>query len=238
MVELEHRQTPFGTIAVWRSLSDGSLLYLQGAGVQSQGDRKGESSLGYIRAICALTLLLRTRSVLLLGSGGGTLATMLVRRGIDCTAVDVNPASFEIARTHFGLPAEVRCVVADALEFLAGSDDRYDCIVVDAYSGFAIPDHLVSVDLGTLCRRRLTAGGTILANVVIAHRWDGLPDRFGRLLAGPGMPLTILDTRAPADDNVLVMAGRLPPEWRLPAGSCTGLSDALAAYRRRRTIRS
>ena len=44
------------------------------------------------------------RDVLMIGCGGGTLATMLARSHVAVTVVDLHKLSFEIARKYFHLP--------------------------------------------------------------------------------------------------------------------------------------
>jgi SAM-dependent methyltransferase len=231
VIEIECRTTSGGQISIWRSLTDGSLLYLQGDGIQSRGNPTGESALDYVQAICGLITLVEPRSILVLGCGGGTLASMLARRGVVPTLVDVNPTSFEIARTHFGLPPAVPCIVDDAFAFLERDCGKYDCIAIDVYDGFKIPDHLMTVEFGRLCRERLTDRGAIVANVVTAHRWDDAAERLGSLLGGSILPKVIFDTRATADDNTIVLVGNVRPNWALLDGETSLVQDALATYR-------
>ena len=75
----------------------------------------------------------------MIGCGGGTLATMLSRRGVAVTLVDIDPLSFEIARRYFHMPAAVECHAQDGADFLRRRSERYDAIVLDAFADAAIP---------------------------------------------------------------------------------------------------
>jgi spermidine synthase len=75
---------------------------------------------------------MQASDVLMIGCGGGSLATMLDRAGVHVTIVDINPSAFRIAHKYFGLPREVDCHVADGRNFLRADRHRYDAIVLDA----------------------------------------------------------------------------------------------------------
>src|SRR3954462_10814132 len=76
----------------------GTVKYVQKGGNQSEADRNGVSLSAYIHALYGLAVQTRARDVLMIGCGGGTLATMLTRAGKAVTAVDIVPPSFKIAR--------------------------------------------------------------------------------------------------------------------------------------------
>src|ERR1700682_5973755 len=90
-----------GEIAIWESEQTGDRLYREGELFQSQSSASGESRLPYVKMMEAF--LSDANSVLLLGCGGGNLATMLARQGKSVTVVDHNPVSFDLAKRFFGL---------------------------------------------------------------------------------------------------------------------------------------
>jgi spermidine synthase len=94
----------------------------------------------YIHAIYDLLLQAGCREVLMIGCGGGTLATMLHRASVKVTIADIDSWSFRLARQYFQLPADVACHAVDGAAFLSARHNRYDGIVLDAYEG-RIPPH-------------------------------------------------------------------------------------------------
>ncbi len=91
-----------GEIAIWESERTGDRFYREGEVFQSQSSASGESRLPYVKMMEGF--LSDANSVLLLGCGGGNLATMLARQGKSVTVVDHNPVSFDLAKRFFGLP--------------------------------------------------------------------------------------------------------------------------------------
>src|ERR1700742_3547492 len=91
----------------------GGISYWQGCDHQSLADRNGISLADYIHAMYGFIRQAKARHVLLIGCGGGTLATMLHRARVRVTMVDNDPASFAIACTYFALPGGIACHVSD-----------------------------------------------------------------------------------------------------------------------------
>jgi hypothetical protein len=112
------------------------------------------------------------RSVGVLGLGVGTLAAY-GRAGDHFTFFEINPAVVAVARTHFTFladsAAEVEIVEGDARLMLAATDRAFDVIVVDAFSGDAIPVHLITAEAVDLYRARLASDGVIAVNVSNRH---------------------------------------------------------------------
>src|SRR5579885_1304292 len=100
-------------IAIEQNNASGKLSYWEGGDHQSEADRDGVSLAPYIHALYGFLVQARARKVLMIGAAGGTLATMLHRRGVAVTMVDISPAAFAIARRYFQLPAGIACHVAD-----------------------------------------------------------------------------------------------------------------------------
>lgn len=150
-------------IRVVEMQSDGSRLYFDGAALYTHVDSKGNNCLEYVAAMDRA--LGDVVSVLMLGTAGGALATLLSRRGVAVTAVDNWQPAFEIARRWFHLPAEVDCVTADALEFLKQTGGRWDAVAVDVFHGVEIPEAFLTSDIGALLARVVQPAGMIIWNV-------------------------------------------------------------------------
>jgi spermidine synthase len=107
--------------------------------------------------------------VLMLGLGGGTLATYLGRFLPDARieTVEIDPAVISAAKTYFGIreTPRVRYLEGDARVFLNRHTDRYDLILVDAFHGGYVPFHLLTREFYTLLKQRLAPGGAAAFNV-------------------------------------------------------------------------
>jgi spermidine synthase len=133
---------------------------------QSMADRRGVSMAPYIHAIFGLIRQAGARRVLMIGCGGGTLASMLRMADVDVTVVDIDASSLAIARDYFHMPDDVECHVADGYAFLKRHKARYDAIVLDAYDGDKVPVQFLKPAFYALAKKRLARGGVFLVNVV------------------------------------------------------------------------
>lgn len=207
MIVLDVIESTFGTIQVLQRRLSGSLLYRQGGVCQSEADRDGASLASYVHAIHGLIVQCEARSVLVVGCGGGTLATMLTKSGCEVTMVDINPASFAIARKYFNLPVTVMCHVSDGKSFLRRTRNSYDAIVVDAYHGDRVPAHLESRRFFELARQQLSAGGSVFTNVHLSNDLDRHADRIAACMGSVWSDVRILDSEGSLDRNAIVMGG-------------------------------
>lgn len=174
---LAHREGLFGPIRVLERQSDGARLYCVKSSVQTMVQRDGVSVFGYVHS--AKLLLKSARNVLLIGGGGGSLATMLAREGCSVTVIDVDPAAEDLARTYFGLDKSVRWLTTEPLAFIETCKRRFDAVVVDACDadGLVAPFDDANALLNVL--RRACPKGSLVLNLV--HE-DGAPP-WGRSLA-------------------------------------------------------
>jgi len=170
-------------------------------------DRNGVSLAEYIHALFGLLLQKRPRHVLMIGGAGGTLATMLSRRGIQVTLVDINPTAFEIAQLYFQMPPGVACHVGDGAAFLRRNRARYDAIVLDAFNEEKIPRHFLKTKFFRLVKMRLRRGGIFLINVTVLDDEDPVPDGICRALEGVWRKVRLLDSDGFENRNAIAMAG-------------------------------
>lgn len=202
---LERRETEFGVIRVERRRADGSCMYLQGTGVQSWADAAGESLLRYVLAACRIIEARRPANALVIGCAGGSLPTMLHRRGVAVTTVDINPHAFDLATRFFHLPLEVECRVGDGHEFLARDARAWDIIMLDAYDGEAMPGHFMAGSFLANAARRLSPDGWIIVNVVIDAPDDAVPDDIAALMRQCRLDARIYDDTEIFEGNCLVV---------------------------------
>lgn len=107
------------------------------------------------------------KSALLLGLGAGILAKQLVRRGVEVTAVELEPDIGDIARTYFGLPDHVELVIGDARTYLnQPGERRFDLVFLDVYAGESIPWYLTTREAMALVKQVLNPGGRLIVNAM------------------------------------------------------------------------
>lgn len=109
--------------------------------------------------------------VLILGLGGGTLPSafdrLLPEAKID--VVEIDPAVVRVAREYFGFaPSErVHVITQDGRVFVKRAGQKggkYDLIVLDAFNGEYIPEHLMTREFLEEVRALMPPGGVLVAN--------------------------------------------------------------------------
>lgn len=231
MITLGTYETNFGHIQIAKRRRTGAVLYEQDGCFQSEADSQGISLASYVHAIFGLIQQSGARNILLIGCGGGTLATMLVHSGQNATVVDVNPASFVIAKTHFSMPEDVSCHVGDGKDFLRDNPTPFDAIVIDAYQNGLIPNHLQSVEFFNLARDHLSFRGALFINAHLGHAFDRRAKQIADRASQVFPKVRLLDSRGILERNAIIMAGHVdrlePPQMLLPPE--TGLAEIEAA---------
>jgi hypothetical protein len=115
----------------------------------------------------------RPRRVAVVGLGAGTLAAW-GREGDTYRFYEINPNVEPIARKWFTFLADSKArtgvVLGDARiqlerELAAGRTHDFDLIAVDAFSGDAIPMHLLTAECAEIYRQRLAPGGIIALHI-------------------------------------------------------------------------
>jgi len=209
-----------GEIEIVECSWDGTRIYFEEGVRQSQATSNGESIFTYVKLMDEL--LHRSTKILMLGCGGGTLATRLARLGKRLTIVDNNPISFVIAHKFFGLPDDLPCMVSDFRKFIYDDDALYDGIAIDVGGpGFQFNDEF-DTDTCNAIRARLAPGGRIVMNVTVMNDIDPIPDRIAARLAGDSLRIWIVDEQGIEDRNAIIAC---LPEKQLNARS--GLNDIL-----------
>lgn len=206
MITLDQRKSRFGAITILKKAT-GSLVYAQGDSFQSEADENGVSLVAYIHALFGLVQQANSKTALMIGCGGGTLATMLARIGCELTVVDIDAHAFQLARRYFGFPRGIACRVADGSQFLLSDEGTYDAVIVDAYMGGCIPSHLTSSVFFGQVAPRLNQRGSIFVNVHVEHDFDDAADRVASAMARVWPEARILDRPGFPHRNAIVMAG-------------------------------
>lgn len=176
---------------------------------------------------------------LLLGLGGGAVARKLLARHprLKLTTVELDPLVVQVARKWFKLPRPRRhqVVVADGRRFLEEHQQRYDLLMVDAFSHRGMPGKLVTQEFFALARQRLTCQGVLAININGALRGEksmlfarvlaGIRNSFSQAYIFPAQP-----TRPQAIQSILVYAGNhilTQEQIQLKAGEMEELTKGL-----------
>ncbi len=186
----------------------GGISFWERSDNHSLADRHGVSTADYIHAMYGLIRQAQSRHVLMIGCGGGTLATMLRRVGITVTIVDIDGRNFEIARSYFHLPDDVECHIADGAAFVRRDKRKYDAIVLDAYCDNEIPKHMRTTRFLELLKSRLRARKAfVLVNLIATDAQDCEPDRFAQLMQKTWSQVRLLDDEGRKSRNLIAIAG-------------------------------
>ena len=113
------------------------------------------------------------RQAVFLGGGGFAMPEALLDAFPDARAdvVEIDPAVIDVGRRFFRVDEYPRMnpVADDARRFLRLTENRYDLVFADAYSGIrSIPAHLVTREFFELVKRRLNQRGVMILNVITA----------------------------------------------------------------------
>lgn len=115
--------------------------------------------------------------MLILGMGTGTYATQC-RRYFDSMTVEgveIDEKITALARDYFALDASVPVTTYDGRAYLAGTDKKYDVIMVDAYQDITIPFQMSTQEFFSMVRTHLKENGVMIVNMnMISDREDGI----------------------------------------------------------------
>jgi len=171
----------------------------------------------------ALALVPSPRRLGIVGLGVGAAAGHLAP-GDEARFFEIDPAVVELARAHFtylsAAEGEVSVQVGDARLSLEREEARYDLLFIDAFSGDAIPTHLLTAEAIALYVSRLEYDGLLLLHV--SNRYYDLRPALRGTLALLDLPaMHVARTRDLATDqdpSQYVVVARYP-ERLAPFGS-------------------
>ncbi len=129
-----------------------------------------DSGVGLALRNCCLD---RARNIGVVGLGVGTIAAY-GRPGDRIRFYEINPAVAPIARHFFTYlrdsAAHIDIVEGDARASLAAdSPQKFDVLVIDAFTGDAIPLHLLTAEAVALYKRHLAPGGILAFHISNQH---------------------------------------------------------------------
>lgn len=139
-----------------------------------------------------------------IGLGVGTLAAY-GRPGQTFRFYEINPEMIRVARTCFRYlgdsPATIECVPGDArLSLEREEPQRFDVLVLDAFSGDSVPAHLLTKEAFAIYRRHLVSDGALCIH--ITNRYLDLAPVIRGLAHDADWPLARIVT---PDDETLAL---------------------------------
>jgi spermidine synthase len=113
----------------------------------------------------------RISRVLFIGGGGFTGPKQFLRDypNVTVDVVELDPEVVSVAEQYFGVNASnprLHIYTNDGRIFLADTTQRYDLIVLDAYSRSYVPFHLMTLEFFKLVESHLTNNGVIISNLI------------------------------------------------------------------------
>lgn len=202
------RRSPAPGHVIVQDNRTGKVSYWQKEYHQSAADGHGTSTADYIHAMYFFLRQTKARDVLMIGCGGGTLATMLHRKGVKVTVVDLHQLSFDIARDYFHMPRDIVCHVADGIAYLKKHRARHDALILDAFGEGGMPAAFMQPAFFKLAQSRLKPRNSLfLMNVIVADDEDRTPDIMVRAMQRFWPKVRLLDTDGWVDRNAVIAAG-------------------------------
>ena len=155
---------------------------------------------GIGRAIAAAPQ--RPRRVGVIGLGTGTLA-VYGRVGDVYRFYEINPQVFELADTEFSFltdsDARIERVLGDGrLALERESPQSFDVLAVDAFSGGAVPIHLITAEAVDVYLRHVQPGGLIVFNVT--NRFIALAPVVEKIAVSKGLHAVLVHDEAENTD--------------------------------------
>ncbi|SEL48570.1 spermidine synthase [Colwellia chukchiensis] len=113
----------------------------------------------------------RPERILIIGLGGGTMSNTLLQifPQAKITNVEIDPAVIKVARNYFAFfeNDNISTVAQDGRIFIKRAllkKQQYDWIILDAFNGDYIPEHLMTQEFLQEAKQLLSANGVLAAN--------------------------------------------------------------------------
>ncbi len=239
------RRNFYGTLRVFdwdedgagraRSLANGVIVhgtqYLAQALAHRPTEYYGDAS-GIGHAMAALRQDPAPRRIGVIGLGTGTMAAY-GRTGDVMRFYEINPQVIDIAQHQFSFlrdsAARVEIALGDArLSLAAEAPERFDVLVIDAFTGDAIPVHLLTVEALELYLRHLQPHGIIAFHV--SNLYLDLVPVVQRLAQARQLATRLVETDQEDDFNTASSWVLVSPDPKtLAVHEIAGVSQAVPA---------
>jgi spermidine synthase len=137
-------------------------------------DDNPELIFDYNQRFLEMVMSHRPNRLLVIGGGAFMLPTALFQRfpGLHIDVVEIDQVLVDLSYEYFSLPRDdrLRVHVDDGARFVATTKEKYDMIIIDAFTGYTIPHHLLQHDTITQYRRILKKNGVLALNFISEYK--------------------------------------------------------------------
>jgi len=180
---VEHEtRSPYSHIRIRRIGSIRTLVFVRDGGQEAYQSQMNLTSPHLLRfnyqqhMFTSYLLQPDQKKVLIVGLGGGCMVHFLQKHDSECEvdALEIDPVVIELAEKYFALKRSknVRLIAADALEYFAQNETKYDVIYMDAFlkpsestDPTGAPLQLRTIEFYKRLQSRLTSGGSVIFNI-------------------------------------------------------------------------
>ena len=122
----------------------------------------------YDKLLVSPYLVKENPKILVLGNGTGTYATMMkeyMKCDCEITAVEIDQKIIDISYKYFQMSKDVNVICDDGRNFINRDKEKYDIILVDAYSSISAPFHMTTTEFFREVNKHLNDDGIMMMNV-------------------------------------------------------------------------
>lgn len=195
--------------------------------------RPQEMVLAYTRMMMTgLLLQPAPQRILAVGMGGGTIPSVLgeLYPAAEIAVVEIDPGVVAVAKEYFGFAPtpNMRVSTQDGRVFVkraALNGERYDLILLDAFNGDYIPEHLMTREFLQEVKSLMNPGAVVVANTFAVSQlyhhesttYHGVFGDFLNLKSASSANRVILAVNGPLPDNSSLRATalQLQPQLRV-----------------------
>ena len=171
--------------------------------------------------------------ILIIGLGGGSMSNALheIFPSANITNVEIDPAVIKVARSYFDFieNEQVNAIVQDGRIFVKRATikkQQYDWIILDAFNGDYIPEHLMTQEFLQETKQLLSTNGVLAANTFSVSDLYHYESATYKSVFGD-----FFNVKRKSSSNRIILASNQPlPEAKVIAERAQFLSEKLLPY--------
>lgn len=171
--------------------------------------------------------------ILIIGLGGGSMSNALheIFPSANITNVEIDPAIIKVARSYFNFieNEQVNAIVQDGRIFVKRATikkQQYDWIILDAFNGDYIPEHLMTQEFLQETKQLLSTNGVLAANTFSVSDLYHYESATYKSVFGD-----FFNVKRKSSSNRIILASNQPlPEAKIITERAQFLSEKLLPY--------